>query len=313
MRINRAVGITLAALLCPTLAAADQQSATNKSVTSAKMPGSLDGTPTPGELQFDSGLLRTNNLQLSPGVQLSFMLDESGNDQAVLRSTSGQWQIVDSLKLRAGVDFANTQAVDCSNPLNQRCFGATSDDRSIESYSLGASWRPIDSVSLDVNVYSQPLLNSLGRANLAQRFVELDLNQTEGVDVGVSCDFDMGKLGEIALGVQVSHIDQTDPLLEADPLASASLGVGWRRGTISGDLTSRYVGSLTEDYDVEDGWTTFDLSFGWRTPWNARLSLGAKNLLDTAPPENQLLNTPDARLSDDLFGRVPYVRYQQDL
>lgn len=52
---------------------------------------------------------------------------------------------------------------------------------------------------------------------------------------------------------------------------------------------------------------TLDVNFAWRTPWNGSVSVGAKNVLNTR--NDDALETQ----IDDLLGRVPYVRYQQDL
>ncbi len=260
--------------------------------------------------------LKENRVQVGNNVTMSFMLRSDQSDDG-LASTSTQWRVVDSLSVNAGVGFTPQTAAqaDCQDAFRIDCIASPIDQRlsrrnSVESYSVGASWQATSRLSLDVNVYSQPLASALGEDMWRGEFVELDLSQSEGVDVGLICDFDVGRLGEIELGLQLSHIDQQNQLIPEDPFAAASLGVGWRKGTFSGDLTSRFLGSINDDNDLEDGWTTFDLSFGWRTPWNANLSVGAKNILDTPAPEGQILNH---RNIDDLFGRVPYVRYQQDL
>ena len=62
---------------------------------------------------------------------------------------------------------------------------------------------------------------------------------------------------------------------------------------------------------VYSRFSTLGAGVTWRTPWKAKLSVGAENLMsrgknpfgvqDTRPPLDQ----------DQ--GRVPYVRYQQDL
>jgi hypothetical protein len=62
-----------------------------------------------------------------------------------------------------------------------------------------------------------------------------------------------------------------------------------------------------------DSSTTFDVHFTWRAPWNANLSVGTSNLLgsgteDKGKTENGLQDPFEA-----IYGRIPYVRYQQDL
>jgi hypothetical protein len=62
-----------------------------------------------------------------------------------------------------------------------------------------------------------------------------------------------------------------------------------------------------------DSLTTFDVHFTWRTPWNANLTVGASNLTN-AGAENvtSVENTPVDPL-ESIYGRIPYVRYKQDL
>ena len=96
---------------------------------------------------------------------------------------------------------------------------------------------------------------------------------------------------------------------EQTPLNAAAFGVGWQKGTFRGDLTSRYL-NVINGGDTEPGWTSFDVSFAWRTPWNASLSVGARNVLNNPAPASNGLS--DAEL-ENFFGRVPYVRYRQDL
>jgi len=259
---------------------------------------------------------KQSDVQVSDKLSMSFML-RPDQQQNSIGATSTRWQVIDSLSVNAGVEFTPLTAVQigCKQHFRSDCIAQPTDSRligrdKIESYSVGASWQATSRLSLDVNLYSRPLASAIGQDLWRGEFVELDLAHSEGVDVGLICGFDAGRLGEIELGLQLSHIDQQNQLIPEDPYAAASLGVGWRKGALSGDLTSRFLGSINDNNDVRDGWTTFDLSFGWRTPWNASLSIGAKNILDTPAPEGQILNN---RNIDDLFGRVPYVRYQQDL
>lgn len=276
-----------------------------------KAPGAKNLPGTVPNVVFGAPLSEST-VQVSENVSFSFMLD---TDQAGvaegISETSGQWLVGKSLALRAGVGFTNPDSqIDCSNSY---CVGASiaSDDPTVESYSVGANWQASERISVDLNLYSQPLDAALGGQSFWRgEFVELDLTQSEGVDLGLICDFSAGRIGDLELGLQLSHIDEQNDFFQNNPFASASLGLGWRRGTLRGDLTSRLLGSINDDNDFVGSWTTYDISFGWRTPWNANLSVGAKNVLDTPAPDTHLLNN---RNIDDLFGRVPYVRYQQDL
>ena len=59
-----------------------------------------------------------------------------------------------------------------------------------------------------------------------------------------------------------------------------------------------------------DRFTTLGAGVTWRTPWKAKVSVGAENLLTRG---KNPLNVPQAGDKDEDEGRVPFVRYQQDL
>lgn len=86
---------------------------------------------------------------------------------------------------------------------------------------------------------------------------------------------------------------------------SLSLSGGYR--SFSGSIT----GKLIELDHPRESWTDVDLNFSWRTPWDARVSVGAKNLLG-GPDRQQwpLSNLPGLPTNES---RTPYVRYHQDL
>ena len=88
---------------------------------------------------------------------------------------------------------------------------------------------------------------------------------------------------------------------------AGSVSVGGGVGNFGGELT----GQMIEVPGQPSRYSTLGAGVTWRTPWKAKLSVGAENLMsrgknpfgvqDTRPPLDQ----------DQ--GRVPYVRYQQDL
>jgi hypothetical protein len=65
--------------------------------------------------------------------------------------------------------------------------------------------------------------------------------------------------------------------------------------------------------DSVDALTTFDVHFTWRTPWNANLSVGATNLLGAGSDSAPSAESPPADPLESIYGRIPYVRYKQDL
>lgn len=88
--------------------------------------------------------------------------------------------------------------------------------------------------------------------------------------------------------------------------AAVTLGVGMRG--LSGRLTGRLL-------ELPEGgnWSGLDLGFSWRTPWQGELSFGADNLLDTKSPDTTRWPLQELPPLESQSGRVPYVRYKQDL
>ena len=76
-----------------------------------------------------------------------------------------------------------------------------------------------------------------------------------------------------------------------------------------------YISTVTDGMDVNfSAWTMFDLQFSWNAPWNGTLSIGARNLAKERPPLDPNFGSPSyTNEFYDVYGRVPYVKYKQDL
>jgi hypothetical protein len=151
-------------------------------------------------------------------------------------------------------------------------------------------------------------------------------SEVTGIDlefkVGVSTD----TAGDMQLGLQFTHV--LDGSYEglypsqggftswnvAEPFDSAKLSFDWRKNAFSGGVQGFYREPVEFlNRSSLDSVTTFDVYFTWRAPWNASLSVGASNLLnsgvdDSGKAENTITDPFEA-----VYGRIPYVRYQQDL
>lgn len=147
---------------------------------------------------------------------------------------------------------------------------------------------------------------------------------------GIDLDFKVGIAtdtgGDIRLGLAFSRVldagydglysNAGDPLswTIAEPFNTARMDFEWSRGAFSGGVQGYYRDSVNFlDRDGIDSLTTFDVYFTWRTPWNADLSVGASNVLNagseiTSSAENQPVDP-----FESIYGRIPYVRYKQDL
>jgi hypothetical protein len=92
------------------------------------------------------------------------------------------------------------------------------------------------------------------------------------------------------------------------------MNLEWSRGNFSTGIRGFYrepVNFLNRN--SVDSLTTFDVHFTWKTPWNANLSVGASNILNAGADETSNADIKPADPLESIYGRIPYVRYQQDL
>lgn len=214
-------------------------------------------------------------------------------------TAGASWTPLREFTVRTGVSSA--AVTPCPASLDQDCAWLASELPADTGFTVGASWRPLDALEVDVDYASGPALapgTFAGEVSSALLIKE---------DLSLSCRLDTASWGDLELGVALSRWDEATPRT-AEQENSAALGVAWELGAFRGDVTSRFTQFVGAGEPV---WNTFDVNFAWRTPWNARLSIGATNLLDApAPAEARPITEPRV---EDFLGRVPYVRYQQDL
>jgi len=101
----------------------------------------------------------------------------------------------------------------------------------------------------------------------------------------------------------------TDQLRSALPpeWGAGSLRLSGGRGNFGGEIT----GQMIEVPGQSSRYSTLGAGVTWRTPWKARLSVGADNIVTRGKNPFGLPDAREAQGEDE--GRVPYVRYQQDL
>ena len=149
--------------------------------------------------------------------------------------------------------------------------------------------------------------------------------ETTGIDLNFQVGITTGQTGEIQLGLALARVldasyqgiygQSLSPLdwNLAEPFNSAALGIEWSNGNFSSGIRGYYrepVNFLNQQ--SLDSASTFDVHFTWRTPWNANLSVGASNVLGAGVDDNKGSEQPSDRF-ESIYGRIPYVRYQQDL
>jgi len=201
---------------------------------------------------------------------------------------------------------------------------------SIRQQNTGHAANPSGSMLMGLDLLS-PTQASLFTPNFSTgQALDYLQAETTGLDMEFQLGLTMDRAGAVRLGLQLTHIldasydtgyagspgaqGQVQNWTIANPVNSARLGLDWSKGNFSSGIQGFYreqVEFLNRS-DL-DSVTTFDVHFTWRAPWNANLSVGTTNLLNAGNEDN---NSSDSLLQDpfeSVYGRIPYVRYQQDL
>lgn len=89
----------------------------------------------------------------------------------------------------------------------------------------------------------------------------------------------------------------------------------WSTGSLSlkggiGNFGGEITGQMIEVPGQPSRYSSVGAGVTWRAPWRAKISVGADNLVTRG---QNPFGLPDAPPAESDEGRVPYVRYQQDL
>ena len=150
--------------------------------------------------------------------------------------------------------------------------------------------------------------------------------EASGLDIEFQVGFAMDSAGDIRLGLQLTHVmdasyEATSNLVPglqnwtiSNPFDSAKMNLDWSKGNFSGGLQGYYREEIQFlNREELDSSTTFDVHFTWRAPWNANLSVGTSNVLGAGSGDKGKTETGLHDPFEAVYGRIPYVRYQQDL
>ena len=150
--------------------------------------------------------------------------------------------------------------------------------------------------------------------------------KTQGFDVDARYRFSLGEIGDFTAQINASKVNNfvRDAVGDGnftrlngtfDPEYRANASLNWSRGDFTGTIIGNVVSSTSNGAGSRLGsWVTWDLQFGWSTPWDGAVTIGARNLFDEDPPLSFNLDSPYySNQLHDIFGRVPFIRYQQDL
>ena len=151
-------------------------------------------------------------------------------------------------------------------------------------------------------------------------------SEASGVDLNFKVGVSTSNTGDIQLGLAFSHVLEAEyqgiysnssealSWTVAQPFNSAGMNLEWSRGTFSGGIQGFYRDSVDFlNRNSVDSLTTFDVHFTWRTPWNANLTVGTSNVLNAGAETSTSADKTPVDPLESVYGRIPYVRYKQDL
>jgi len=157
-------------------------------------------------------------------------------------------------------------------------------------------------------------------------FLQSLSSEASGINLNFKVGIATDPEGDIQVGLAFTRVldanyqglysDSGNPIswTLAEPFSSASMNLEWNRGAFSSGVQAFYRESVNFlNRDSLDALTTFDVHFTWRTPWNANLSVGASNVLNSGADTTGSAENQPVDPFESIYGRIPYVRYKQDL
>jgi hypothetical protein len=125
-------------------------------------------------------------------------------------------------------------------------------------------------------------------------------------------------IGQVSLGTQ-SWVSIGGTLARVRLIPTDQLPGGlppeWNTGSLSlsggiGNFGGEITGQMIDVPGQPARYSSLGAGVTWRAPWRAKISVGADNLVTRG---KNPFGLPDATPAETDEGRVPYVRYQQDL
>jgi len=276
----------------------------------------VGGDPATGRLQ--PGLTPDDVPSGNPCLATQYQNFQGGNrDLSAEKSTTWQvgtvWNPLDDLSI--SLDWYN---VELEDEIGLQSMQSLFD----QEYALDSSAPSGGTVGEVTRAASGRVLGvSRLNSNIAKR-------KTDGLDVEANYGFSVGAIGDFRAGVQWTYVNEYErdagdgnglrapPFFKVNNRGTGSLN--WALGDFSANVIWNYVGSgKWNEFDWKlDDWSTWDLSVSYATPWNGLVTVGARNIFDEDPPTTTANGFPNPYYSNylaDVYGRIPYLRYEQDL
>jgi iron complex outermembrane receptor protein len=162
-------------------------------------------------------------------------------------------------------------------------------------------------------------------------YVNTDRVETAGIDAEASYSFSVRRLGDFSATLLWTHVlsyemDIGDGNGTTD--WAGAVGSPEDRGQLTlvwalGDYSATIVGNYVSDQKTREWWwngddvhiasfTTWDVQASYSTPWNGQVTVGARNVLDRDPPYDGRWGIGYDQWQHEVYGRVPYLRLEQD-
>ncbi|MCH7509454.1 MAG: TonB-dependent receptor [Proteobacteria bacterium] len=159
--------------------------------------------------------------------------------------------------------------------------------------------------------------------------INIGKTRTAGFDVMVNYKFSLGAVGDFSAGLQGSKMHYND-VDRGDGLGliprqffflppwRATVSLDWSLGDFRGVLVGNGMAAAPLFFDNAPfesrigSFVTWDLQFGWDMPGDGKLTIGARNIFDRDPPLEPIFSLYSNDLHD-IYGRVPYIRFEKNL
>jgi iron complex outermembrane receptor protein len=160
--------------------------------------------------------------------------------------------------------------------------------------------------------------------NIVAGFANLGTLDTDGIDLRVNTNFELGNMGELRSQLNVSWINSyeiddgignvTDFVgLLGQPDYRANLLNTWTYGDFAVNWNVNYIDGQSNGTPASTvgGYATNDLQVSWKAPWNGTIAVGATNIGDRYPALVAFDGRPFNFNLYDSYGRTTYLRYTQ--
>jgi iron complex outermembrane receptor protein len=160
-------------------------------------------------------------------------------------------------------------------------------------------------------------------------YENIETVKTDGLDAEIRYAFSFGRVGDFTTTLRWTHVLSYEADYAGDgegmqdwvgnvgfPQERGQLTLNWNLGDYAATIVGNYISdqdgnTWDEDNDHLASFTTWDVQASYSTPWNGQITVGARNVFDRDPPRSNTGEGYDMT-QHEIYGRVPYLRLEQD-